>query len=210
MKGVRQFILRGNVVDLAVGTIPVEASSPMFEPVPAHPAFAPAEVGVVVDVAGGTGELLGRILAAHLRLRGVLVERPHVVEAARTALDAAGLGARCTYEAGDFADVPAGGDVYVLSRVLHDWDDERCREILGHCVRAAPDGAALLVIERVLPSDGTPSLATAWDLHMMCNVGGRERTTDHFARLFREVGLELVDVSPLPLDGNVLYVRKAR
>jgi hypothetical protein len=185
------------------------ASSPMFEPVPVHPVFAAAEVGLVVDVAGGTGDLLGRVLAAHPRLRGVLLERPHVVDAARTALDAAGLGERCTCVVGDFADVPAGGDVYILSRVLHDWDDERCREILGHCVRAMPDGAVLLVVERVLPADGAPSLATAWDLHMMCNVGGRERSLDHYSRLFREVGLDLVDVSALPLDGSVLHVRKA-
>ncbi|WP_055527889.1 methyltransferase [Streptomyces graminilatus] len=189
------------------------AGAAMFDPVPAHPAFsaaAQAPAGAtVVDVAGGNGELLGRVLAAHPRLTGVLLERPHSVEAARLRLAAAGLGPRCEFLTGDFADVPAGGDVYVLSRVLHDWDDERCREILRHCARAMPDHADLLVVERVLPSDGSVSLATAWDLHMMCNVGGRERHTDHYARLFADAGLTLVDLSPLPLDGNVLHVRKA-
>ncbi|MGW2254592.1 methyltransferase [Kitasatospora sp. NPDC001660] len=189
------------------------ASSRMFEPVPNHPAVtaaaqAPAP-GTVVDVAGGNGELLGRVLAAHPRLRGVLLERPHAVESARRLLDANGTGERCTYRAGDFADVPAGGDVYVLSRVLHDWDDERCREILRHCARAMPAHADLLIIERVLPADGSPSLATAWDLHMMCNVGGRERRADHYARLLADAGLHLVDQSPLPLGATVLHARKA-
>ncbi|MFJ9764079.1 methyltransferase [Streptomyces erythrochromogenes] len=191
------------------------ASSRMFQPLPTHPvitaaartpATAPA---TVVDVAGGNGELLGRILTAHPRLRGVLLERPHAVEAARRRLDAAGCGERCTYRSGDFADVPTGGDVYVLSRVLHDWDDDRCREILRHCARAMPAHADLLVVERLLPVDGSPSLATAWDLHMLCNVGGRERSADHYARLLADAGLELVGHSPLPLDAHVMHARRA-
>ncbi|MFD0572254.1 methyltransferase [Kitasatospora gansuensis] len=189
------------------------ASSRMFDPLPTHPvvtaaarASAPA---TVVDVAGGNGELLGRLLAAHPGLKGVLLERPHAVEAARRALDAAGHGDRCGYVAGDFADVPAGGDVYLLSRILHDWDDDRCREILRHCARAMAAHADLLVVERILPADDSPSLATAWDLHMRCNVGGRERRADHYARLFADAGLTLVDTSPLPLDATVLHVRKA-
>ncbi|PWI16863.1 methyltransferase [Streptomyces sp. Act143] len=188
------------------------AGSAMFDPVPLHPVLtAAAEApggGTVVDVAGGNGELLGRILDAHPHLNGVLLERPHAVETARRRLDEAGHGTRCAFLAGDFADVPAGGDVYVLSRVLHDWDDERCREILRHCARAMPDHADLLVVERVLPDDGSVSLATAWDLHMMCNVGGRERRADHYARLFADAGLTLVSRSPLPLDGHVLHARK--
>ncbi|WP_327696023.1 methyltransferase [Streptomyces sp. NBC_00459] len=185
------------------------AGSRMFDPLPTHPVLAGADEGAtVVDIAGGSGELLSRILSAHPRLRGVLLERPHTVETARVLLGAAGHAARCTFRAGDFADVPAGGDVYVLSRVLHDWDDDRCREILRHCARAMSDSADLLVVERVLPADGSASLATAWDLHMMCNVGGRERRADHYARLFADAGLTLVGRVPLPLDGNVLHVRR--
>ncbi|WP_405658922.1 methyltransferase [Streptomyces sp. RK9] len=187
------------------------AGSAMFDPVPTHPvltAAAGAPAGAtVVDVAGGNGELLGRVLAAHPRLNGVLLERRHVVEAARRRLE--DLGPRCAFLVGDFADVPENGDVYVLSRVLHDWDDEQCREILRHCARAMPAHADLLVVERVLPADGAFSLATAWDLHMMCNVGGRERTAAHYGGLFADAGLALVGEVPLPLDGTVLHVRKA-
>ncbi|WP_329118106.1 methyltransferase [Streptomyces sp. NBC_01465] len=185
------------------------AGARMFDPLPTHPVLTEATEGAtVVDIAGGNGELLGRILSAHPRLQGALLERPQTVETARHLLAEAGHSERCTFHPGDFADVPAGGDVYVLSRVLHDWDDDRCLEILRHCARAMPDTADLLVVERVLPADGSPSLATAWDLHMMCNVGGRERRADHYARLFADAGLTLVGVTPLPLDGNVLHVRR--
>ena len=188
------------------------ASSKMFEPLTTHPVVTAAGQApvpaTVVDVAGGTGELLSRLLTAHPRLRGVLLERPHVVRAARRSLDAAGLGGRCTCLPGDFADVPQGGDIYLLSRVLHDWDDQRCREILRSVADAMPAHADLLIVERVLPTDGSASLATAWDLHMMCNTGGLERRADHYAQLLADAGLAIVDRSPLPLDACVLRARK--
>ncbi|MFI8930405.1 methyltransferase [Streptomyces sp. NPDC053474] len=180
----------------------------MFEPLPTHPVLTAAarkpRGATVVDIAGGNGELLSRVLAAHPELDAVLLERPHVVAAARRRLGAT----RCAYVAGDFADVPAGADVYLLCRVLHDWDDERCRDILRHCARAMPADADLLIVERLLPTDNSPSLATAWDLHMRCNVGGRERTADHYGRLLADAGLTLAGHRPLPLDGHVLHARK--
>ncbi|WP_197001558.1 methyltransferase [Longispora fulva] len=182
------------------------ASSRMFEPVPAHPVFDSARR--VVDIAGGNGALLGRILTAHPHLTGVLLERPHVLAGARRSLAVAGCAERCAYVAGDFADVPPGADVYVLARILHDWDDDRCREILRHCADAMPAHATLLIVERVLPTDGAASLATAWDLHMMCNVGGRERTLAHYARLLDDAGLSLVGHRSLPLDATLLHARR--
>ncbi|MFE7192648.1 methyltransferase [Kitasatospora sp. NPDC057541] len=188
------------------------ASARMFDPVPAHPALTAAARlpagATVVDVAGGNGELLARVLTAHPRLRGILLERPHAVEAARRTMAEAGCADRCEYRAGDFADVPEGGDVYLLSRVLHDWDDRRCRAILRHCARAMPAHADLLVLERLLPADGSPSLATAWDLHMLCNVGGRERTADHYGALLAAAGLDLLAHTPLPLDAALLHARR--
>ncbi|MEW2583048.1 methyltransferase [Streptomyces virginiae] len=189
------------------------SSAPIFEPLPAHPvltaaATAPGRPRTVVDIAGGTGELLGRILTAHPTLRGTLLERPQVLAAARTRLAATPAGARCAFRAGDFADVPAGGDVYVLSRVLHDWDDDRCRSILRHCADAMPGYADLLIVERLLPADGATSLATAWDLHMMCNTGGRERTAEHYARLLADCGLALVGHTPLALGAHTLHARR--
>ncbi|MET8830477.1 methyltransferase [Streptomyces sp. NPDC004610] len=189
------------------------ASTPMFAPLAAHPVITAAAgastPATVVDIAGGNGALLAHLLPAHPRLHGVLLERPHAIEAARRTLAAARCADRCVYLAGDFRDVPPGGDVYVLSRVLHDWDDNRCREILGQCARAMPAEADLLIVERLLPADGGPSLAVAWDLHMMCNVGGRERTAAHYAELLSGAGLDLLSHTPLPLDAHVLHVRKA-
>lgn len=159
----------------------------------------------VVDIAGGDGELLSQILRTRPHLRGVLFERSHVLDAARTRLEKAGCLDRVELVAGDFtAGVPGGGDVYLLSRILHDWDDAQCQKILDQCAAVMAAGSELLVVERLLPEDGSASLAVAWDLHMLCNVGGRERTVTEFRRLLAASGFELQTVHPLPLDAGIL------
>jgi hypothetical protein len=156
-------------------------------------------------VAGGNGELLAQILSAAPHLRGVLLERPHALEAARAKLQAVGCADRCQLVTGDFtAAVPPDGDVYVLSRVLHDWDDQQCRLILQRCAEAMSPSAQLLILERLLPENDSPSLAAAWDVHMLCNVGGRERTAGHYRRLLRESGFVLTGQHRLPLEFVVL------
>ncbi|SDM34400.1 methyltransferase [Allokutzneria albata] len=162
----------------------------------------------VVDVAGGNGELLARILLANPALRGVLMDRPHALAAAESRL--AEVADRVTLVPGDFTEsVPNTGDVYLLSRVLHDWDDAQCRTILATCARNMPAHAELLVIERLLPESGdSGSLAIPWDIHMLCNTGGRERTESHYRALLADAGFELLDARPLPLDAHVMRARR--
>ncbi|WP_282203457.1 methyltransferase [Kitasatospora fiedleri] len=145
----------------------------------------------------------------------MLRERPQAAAAARSLLagalpNGAGHGDRVERRAGGFADVPPGGDVHLLSRVLHGGEDGRCREILRHLSAAMPPHADLPAVERLLPDDGSPSLATARDLHVRCTVGGRERTAGYYPRLFADAGPELVGREPLPLDARVRPERRAR
>jgi O-methyltransferase domain/Dimerisation domain len=164
-----------------------------------------SHANVVVDVGGSTGDLLAHILTAHHHLRGVLFERPHVLAAARRRLATLGCLDRCELVAGDFMDgIPGGGDVYLLSRILHDWSDEPCRTILDNCRASMPLGARLLVIERPIPADDAASLARSWDIHMMVNTGGRERTLADYRDLLAATGFKLHDRHPLPLDVEVL------
>jgi hypothetical protein len=123
--------------------------------------------GMIVDVGGGQGALLAAILARTPGARGVLFDLPHVVAAAGELIEGAGLTARCELVAGDFFErVPAGGDLYLLKRVIHDWDDGRAAAIL-RCCRAAMGergSSRLLVIEHVLPPGNAPSWGKLLDL----------------------------------------------
>ncbi|MFS8105089.1 acetylserotonin O-methyltransferase [Lentzea alba] len=164
--------------------------------------------GTVVDIAGGNGQLLSQVLAGTPSLRGVLFEKPHALTTARTVLRA--VADRCRLVSGDFTkSVPDEGDIYVLSRILHDWDDEECQRILETCAATMPAHAELLVIERLLPErEGGASLAIPWDVHMLCNVGGRERTESQYRALLARAGFDLLDTQPLPLDIHLLRAIK--
>lgn len=96
---------------------------------------------IVVDVGGGTGQFLGGLLQMHPRLSGILVELPHVVDSARAFVQALGLAERCRIVSGNFfEDIVAEGDTYVLSRILHDWDDERALKVLRTVASRCPMG----------------------------------------------------------------------
>ena len=98
------------------------------------------------------GVLLATILRAVLTLHGVLMDREAVVATARAHVDAAGVGERSECHGGDFfASVPAGADGYLLSRILHDWDDDDAVRILATCRAAMQPSSRLLVVEAVIP-----------------------------------------------------------
>jgi hypothetical protein len=159
----------------------------------------------VVDVGGGTGALLAGILRANPHLRGVLFDRADVAAAAGGLLARAGVADRCEVAAGDFFEaVPGGGDVYVLSWVIHDWDDERSVAIMKNCRRAMGDDARLLVIEQVIPPGNEPSLAKLYDLHMLVLSGGRERTENEYRTLLAAADLELVRTIPTDVPRSVI------
>jgi O-methyltransferase domain/Dimerisation domain len=165
---------------------------------------------VIVDVGGGYGTMLKTILECAPGSRGVLFDQPHVVADAEARLFAAGLGERCSFVGGDFfVDVPAGGDAYVLSQVLHDWDDEASREILSRCRRAIPSQGKLLVVEFVLPDDDEPFVGKWVDLHMLILNGGRERTSGDFEGLFRSTGFEFTRAVPTMVGHNVIEAKPA-
>jgi len=153
------------------------------------------DTGVVVDVGGGDGTLLAAILATRPYLCGVLFDQPHVVAEAGPRLTAAGVADRVNVVGGDFfVDVPAGGDSYILSAVLHDWGDDRAIAILAQCRRAIGFDAKLLVVEQVLPPDNDPSLAKLSDINMLVtNAGGRERSEDEWRALLHAGGFDLTD-----------------
>lgn len=165
----------------------------------------------IVDVGGGDGALLARLLQAHPRAEGVLLDGPEAAANAKARMARAGLTSRCATEAGDFfSAVPSGADLYLLRQILHDWDDERCVELLRACRHAMPPTARLMIIERVLEEDATgqdAQFAALMDLYMMTVVGGEERSGREFGDLLAKAGFDVGTVHHLPTAVAVIEAR---
>ena len=151
-----------------------------------------------VDVGGGRGVLLAAILHAAQDSSGVLVDRPAAIPAARAHLESAGLADRTECMEGDFfAMLPGGADAYVLSRILHDWDDADAERILTSCREAMPPKGRLLIVEAIMPERARDApAAIRMDLHMMLLLGGTERTAAEFEMLLKRTGFRMERVAP--------------
>jgi hypothetical protein len=150
------------------------------------------ERGTVCDVAGGVGTVLAAILRTRPAVRGVLVDAAGVLAEAEGHLAAAGVRDRVELSRGDiFAGIEATADVYVLKDVLHDWDDERCRQILRTVRAAMPVGARVVLVETLQQPNVADPIASLADLQMLTQCdGGRQRSVPELHALLRAAGLE--------------------
>lgn len=163
-----------------------------------HTAYDWSGVSHVVDVGGGTGELLSALLRSQPHLRGTLLELEQVIPRAAEVSAAAGVAERSRLVAGDFfVEVPAGADRYLLSNVLLNWDDERARRVLATCRRAMVAGSRLLVIERVVPPGNEPDPTKYLDVHLLVVCGGMQRTAGELQALLTSAGFDLRHTAPL-------------
>jgi O-methyltransferase domain len=169
----------------------------MVQSLPLLPAYDFAEFATIVDVGGATGNLLSTILGRYSKPRGILFDLPHVVADAPKLISARGLMNRIKIESGSFFEnVPSGGDVYLLSHIIHDWSEAQCLTILGNCRRAMQPTSRLLVIEMVLPTGDTPHLGKVLDIIMLAVPGGQERTEPEYQALLDKAGFRLKWVVP--------------
>jgi len=153
----------------------------------------------LVDVGGGHGRLLSIIMTAHPKMQGVLFDLPHAFEGGQRAIADAGLSDRCQVVSGDFFDcVPVGADAYVLSRVIHDWDDAKAIEILKTVRVALPAKGRLLLFETMIRDYSRLSYPLLSDLNMIIRTGGRERTERQYRALYEAAGFKLTRVIPTP------------
>ncbi|MEP7270321.1 MAG: methyltransferase [Acidobacteriota bacterium] len=153
----------------------------------------------VVDVGGGHGGMLSSILQKYPQARGVLFDAPQVVADAREVMSNAALQGRVEIAGGDFfAEVPQGGELYILKFILHDWNEGKAAAILHSVRRAIPESGKLLIAEMVLPSGSEPAFSKFMDINMMVMTGGHERTEAGFKSLLATGGFKLARIVATP------------
>jgi len=159
-----------------------------------------SEITSIVDVGGGEGKLLMKILELYPEMSGIVFDLP-VGLTDRARCDAE----RCSYVAGNFFDsVPQRADAYLLSGVLHDWSDDLAVVILNNCRKAMAKNGRVLIIEMIVPETNSPSFSKLLDLNMMIMTGGRERTKSEFHALLDAAGFRITRIIPTMAPQSII------
>jgi predicted methyltransferase len=143
---------------------------------------------VVADLGAADGSMLARLLAQAPGRRGIVFDLPEVIPAAEKVLEAHGVDDRVSVQSGSFFEEVPAADVYLLSMVLHDWNNEAAMRILATIANAARPGARLVVIEHIVPPGDGPDFSKATDLVMLAMTGGKERTAAAYTDLLATAG----------------------
>jgi hypothetical protein len=151
----------------------------------------------IVDVGGGHGAVLRAILKQHAEVRGTLAEMPSLLAAADGAIAQDGLTNRCQAVACNFFEsIPAGGDLYFMKNIVHDWADEQALRLLKNIRQVIPAGGTLLLAEAVLDDTPAPHFGKFIDIEMIAFVGGKERTASEFRELLAAAAFTLQRIVP--------------
>ena len=151
----------------------------------------------IVDIGGGDGALLSAILTANPGAEGVVFDTPDVIAQARTSLARSSVAGRIDLIGGDMfaGSLPGKGGLYVLSNIIHDWDDQAAEQILHNCRAAVGADGRLLIIEEIMPARvGNAPQTIANDYSMLLLTGGRQRTKPEFRQLLAAADLQLTSV----------------
>ena len=164
--------------------------------------------GKIVDLGAADGALLANIISTTPDITGIAFDLPHVVAEAEPTVKGYGLGDRLTTQAGSFfEEVPSGADTYLLSMVLHDWNDADATRLLRNIRAAATPGARVLAFELVMPTDSEPHMSKMIDLTMLGMLNGRERTDLEMRELFEGAGFVYDGRVPTPTPISIIEAR---
>jgi hypothetical protein len=168
----------------------------------------------IIDVGGSRGSKALSILRRHPQLMALVVDRPQVIEEAQRhwAAHPAPGSERLSFAAGDARDsLPSARDgsaIYLLSAVLHGFDDDTCRTILANLGRAiGTSGARAALMEMVMPERGADAATASFDMQMFMGTRGRERTLAQWQALIEPAGLVLEEIVGLRSFGSILVLQ---
>jgi len=151
-----------------------------------------SQFSTLMDVGGGHGLLLAEILKATPALQGIVFDMPGVSLESGNQFANAGLSDRASIIEGSFFDtLPRDADGIIMKSIIHDWNDEKSRQILENCHDAVGPNGKVLLCEFVLPETNKPGFANLLDLEMLVISGGQERSEREFRSLFESAGLRL-------------------
>jgi len=195
---ITQFPALVDVQNRAMASVTQGLRAGMFE------GYTLPEGRLVADIGGADGSMICQLLALEPDRQGIVFDLPEVVPAARKVLAGHGLASRVDVTAGDFFQSVPQADIYLLSYILHDWDDTSCARLLRTIKSAAAPGARLVLIESVVPPGDAPHPAKLIDLTMLAMLTGRERTASEYQTLLDAAGFTTDRIIPTPTPYSII------
>jgi len=167
----------------------------------------------IIDVGGSRGTKSLAILKRHPQLTALVIDRPQVIAEAEqywVVQNSSGI-ERLSFQAGDaLTMIPSAKsekDVFLLSAVLHGFDDQTCITVLRNVANACGQtGARIALIEVVLPGLGIDAASASFDMQMFMGSRGRERTLMEWTALFDDSDLVLDEVVGLRSFEKILVL----
>ncbi|KAG9148344.1 hypothetical protein Leryth_012295 [Lithospermum erythrorhizon] len=141
-------------------------------------------VDSLVDIAGGTGTMAKGIAKAFPNMSCIVLDLPHVIEGLKGSNN-------LSFVAGDmFAPLPTTNAI-LLKWILHDWNDDKCVEILKRCKEALTSKGKVIIIDMVVDQEtklDEVETQLFYDMHLMMLNNGKERNEKEWAKLFFDAG----------------------
>jgi hypothetical protein len=167
----------------------------------------------LLDIAGGSGIYACALVARHPHLRAAVLEKPPVDAITRQSLSGRGFADRVDVLTGDmFGDsLPDGFDLHLFSNVLHDWDTEQVKLLLGKSFAALPPGGMVVIHDAHINAAKTgPLPVAAYSALLMAITEGKCYSEKEMADMLQAAGFESVTYIPTAADRSVITARKAR
>jgi O-methyltransferase domain/Dimerisation domain len=167
---------------------------------------------LITDIGGGKGGLLSEILrnkklSSHHK--GILFDLPYVKKSAEEYLSSINLNNQITFvPSTGFFEVPQGADLYILKRILHDWNDEDSVTILKNCHKAMQQNSRLLIIETIIFQENVRDFSKDIDIAMMVLFGGKERTKTEWEQLLDQANLEIIKIYKTPSMVSIIEIQQ--
>jgi C-methyltransferase len=153
----------------------------------------------VMDVGGGYGAVLQNIKAKFSNVECILFDLPKVIEKVTIP--------NIQKISGSFFEkIPSLSEAIVLSRVLHDWNDEYANLILKNCFEALPTNGILYVIENC--TDKVTIDLSLLSLNMTAMCESYERPSSQYISLCENVGFQFDSETNLNELQTILIFKK--
>ncbi len=155
-----------------------------------------SDTEIILDVGGGSGNLLVKILQNNKNIKkGILFDLPTVINKAKETIKDDSIKRKIKFISGNFfEDIPVIADVVLMSRVIHDWNDQKALKILSNINRCLDDNGKLILFDMIVPENPKYDAGITLNFNLLVCVGGKERKLKDLNRLLKNAGFKILDV----------------